>query len=305
MSRGPLAYLAAAFNARPFGMAIAPNWFALAAFGLLGAFVSPGFWLIGAGLEAAYLWVLATSSRFRAVVDAMSLSSGGSEDWGAQYRALVARLDERSRAQQNDMERQGAALVEVLTRAGAFAAQLTDVRQLVWLHLKLLAARSALREVIGLGSSEQTALDEQRTQLKARLEKPDLDAELRSSLAGQMQVIESRQQAHTVASKRCEFVDAEIDRLRQQLSLVREQALLATDEGSVARSVDALSASLNEANRWLKDQRELFAGFESFADDPPPPELLGAAGPTSSSASPASSPSSSSGRRSRTKGVSE
>jgi len=56
---------------------------------------------------------------------------------------------------------------------------------------------------------------------------------------------------------------------------VREQALLATDEGSVARSVDALSASLNEANRWLKDQRELFAGFESFSDDAPPAELLG------------------------------
>ena len=83
----------------------------------------------------------------------------------------------------------------------------------------------------------------------------------------QLEVIESRRAAHTLASKRCEFVDAEIDRLRQQLSLVREQALLATDEGSVARSVDALSASLNEANRWLKDQRELFAGFETFSDD--------------------------------------
>ncbi len=66
------------------------------------------------------------------------------------------------------------------------------------------------------------------------------------------------------------------------MSLVREQALLATDESSVARSVNALSASLNEANRWLKDQRELFAGLENFSDDPPPPELLGRR-PTSSS----------------------
>jgi len=301
MSRGPLSYLAAAFNARPFGMAVAPNWFVLAAFGLLGVFVSPGFWLIGAGVEALYLWALSSNSRFRAVVDATSAASGAAENWSDQYRALASRLDERSRAQQGDMERQGAALVDVLTRAGAMPSQLTDVRQLVWLHLKLLAARSALREVIGLGASEQKVLDEQHEQLKARLDRTDLDAELRSSLASQMQVIESRQAAHTLASKRCEFVDAEIDRLRQQLSLVREQALLATDEGSVARSVDALSASLNEANRWLKDQRELFAGFESFSDDPPPPELLGPAGPASSS----SSSSASSGRRSRGKGVSE
>ncbi len=92
----------------------------------------------------------------------------------------------------------------------------------------------------------------------------------------QLEVIRSRKAAHADrVERRCEFVDAELDRLRQQLSLVREQALLATDEGSIARSVDALSASLNEANRWLKDQRELFAGLESFSDDPPPPELLG------------------------------
>jgi hypothetical protein len=173
------------------------------------------------------------------------------------------------------MEQQGAALVDVLTRAGAFPAQLTDVRQLVWLHLKLLAARSALREVIGSVASDATTLEEHHRDLTTRLARADLDEELRSSLSGQLEVIESRRAAHTLASKRCEFVDAEIDRLRQQLSLVREQALLATDEGSVARSVDALSASLNEANRWLKDQRELFAGFESFSDDPPPPELLG------------------------------
>jgi hypothetical protein len=67
-------------------------------------------------------------------------------------------------------------------------------------------------------------------------------------------------------------VDAELGRLRQQISLVREQALLATDENSIAHSLDALSASLNEANRWLKDQRELFTGLG--IDEPPPADLL-------------------------------
>jgi hypothetical protein len=57
---------------------------------------------------------------------------------------------------------------------------------------------------------------------------------------------------------------------------VREQALLATDENGIAHSLDALSASLNEANRWLKDQRELFAGLDTFNDEPPPADLLAA-----------------------------
>ncbi|HEV7714428.1 MAG TPA: hypothetical protein VGO53_02465 [Steroidobacteraceae bacterium] len=274
MSGGKLSYLAAAFNARPFGMPIAPNWFFVAAVALLGVFLDPGFWLIGAGLEGAYLWALAGNSRFQAVVDATA-DKKDSSDWGSQYRALIARLDEGARRAQSDMEQQGAALTEVLNRSGAYPTQLADVRQLVWLHLKLLAARSALREVIGVAAHDQKELEAQHEQLKQRLSRADLDTELRGSLDAQLEVIESRQAAHSLASKRCEFVDAEIDRLRQQLSLVREQALLATDEGSVARSVDALSASLNEANRWLKDQRELFAGFESFSDDAPPPELLG------------------------------
>ena len=51
-------YWWAAFNAKPFGMPIPPNWFGLAAIALLGAFLNPGLWLFGAGLELAYLKTL-------------------------------------------------------------------------------------------------------------------------------------------------------------------------------------------------------------------------------------------------------
>ena len=62
-------YLKAAFIARPFGMPIPPNWLGLAAAVMLGALLHPGFWLIGAGLELAYLKLLTSSRRFRDVVD--------------------------------------------------------------------------------------------------------------------------------------------------------------------------------------------------------------------------------------------
>jgi hypothetical protein len=78
--------------------------------------------------------------------------------------------------------------------------------------------------------------------------------------------------AHADAKRRMELVDAELSRLRQQISLVREQALLVTQEGNMAQSLDAVSASLNEANRWLKDQSDLFADL--VIDEPPPADLL-------------------------------
>jgi hypothetical protein len=269
---GKPSYLAAAFNARPLGMPIPPNWFALAAVGLLGAFINPGFWLVGAGLEGFYLWTLSRNPRFRKTVDAVH--GGGSSEWETRYEDMVGRLDEAARRSHQAIERQGAELEGILTQSGANPAQLADVRRMVWLHLKLLAARGAFMQVTGLSSRERRELDEQAEQLTARLGREDSDAELRRSLEQQLAVIESRRAAQGDAQRRRELVEAELESLRQQIALVREQALLATDEGAVASSLDALGASLNEANRWLKDQRELFAGLDDLNDEPPPADLL-------------------------------
>jgi len=266
-----LAYLAAAFNARPFGMPVPPNWFAVAAFGLLGSFVDPGFYLIGAGVEGLYLWALSRNRRFRATVDA---GAGAEARWDSRYEALVEPLDGEARELQAGLEAEAAEIVEILSRTGAHEGQVAQVRQMAWLHLKLLAARDSLAEVLGAADREQLELAEQERRSESRLRSGDADDELRRSLEQQLAVIRSRRAAHADAARRRELVDAELERLRQQVSLVREQALLATDEQSVAASLDAVSASLNEASRWLKDQREVFAGLDALSGEAPPPELL-------------------------------
>ena len=267
---GKRSYLGAAFNARPFGMPIPPNWFGIAAFAVLGAFINPGLWLIGAGLEGLYLWVLSQNPRFRNAIDAQRPEQ---VDWRNKYETLLAPLDDSAREQQNAIEHQAAEIVELLTRSGAHASQMGDVRQMAWLHLKLLAARAALLQVIASAVRARRDLDAQEQRIETRLT-GDCDDDLRRSLEQQLEVIRTRRVAHADAERRRELVDAELDRLRQQVSLVREQALLATDERTAAQSLDAISASLNEANRWLKDQRELFAGLDDMTDEPPPPEML-------------------------------
>ena len=66
-----------------------------------------------------------------------------------------------------------------------------------------------------------------------------------------------RQKAHADARTRLEHVEAELSRIDQQVALIREQVLLATDEENIGASLDALTASFNEANRWLDSQRDL------------------------------------------------
>lgn len=263
-------YLAAAFNARPLGMPIPPNWFGIAAFGLLGALVSPGLWLIGLGLEGMYLWAVSRNERFRNFVDA----EAGVTDSTARYTNLLAHIDHGAQSQQYEVEREASEIVGLLQRSGAHDSQIGDIRQLAWLHLKMLAARASFAEVVAVAGRERKKLDEQERRCRERLADVDTDDELRRSLEQQIEVIQSRHQAHADAERRLELVDAELGRLRQQVSLVREQALLATDADGIAHSLDALSASLNEANRWLKDQRELFAGLDTFNDEPPPADLL-------------------------------
>lgn len=267
---GSRSYLAAAFNARPFGMPLPPNWFGIAAFVLLGAFVHPGLWLIGAGLEGLYLWTLSRNERFRATVDA----GGKGEDWVARYNSLSYHLDEDARRRQESIESQAREIVDLLSRTGSTEMQKSDVRQMAWLHLKLLAARASILQVINSAERDKRALEEQERRVIDRLSEDSIGEELKRSLEQQLEVLRSRRAAHADAQHRRELIEAELERLRQQVSLVREQALLATDEHSVASSLDALSASLNEANRWLRDQRELFAGLEGLTDEPPPEDLL-------------------------------
>ena len=268
--KGKPSYLAAAFNARPFGMPIPPNWFGIAAFGFLGGFINPGLWLIGLGLEGMYLWSLSRNERFRKTVDAVA----GVSDSSTRYEDLLSSLDSAAQSRQYEIEQEAAEIVALLQRSDGHGSQIGDVRQMAWLHLKLLAARASLSEVIDVAGRERRKLEEQEESCRERLASPGTDDELRRSLEQQIEVIVSRRAAHTQAEKRRELVDAELGRLRQQVSLVREQVLLATDENSMAQSLDAVSASLNEANRWLKDQRELFAGIDNFTDEPPPADLL-------------------------------
>lgn len=267
---GQRSYLVAAFNARPFGMPLPPNWFALAAFALLGAFVNPGLWLIGAGLEGLYLFALSRNERFRATVDA----GGKGEDWVARYNALSYHLDEDARRRQESIESQAREIVDLLSSTGATEMQKSDVRQMAWLHLKLLAARASILQVINSAERDKRSIEDQERRVIDRLSEDTIGDELKRSLEQQLEVLRSRRAGHADAQHRRELIEAELERLRQQVSLVREQALLATDEHSVASSLDALSASLNEANRWLKDQRELFAGLEGLTDEPPPADLL-------------------------------
>src|SRR5688572_1173070 len=102
MKGGLWAYIKAAFNARPMGMFVAPNWVGLGAFALLGI-LNPGFWAIGAGLELAYLFTLSSNKRFQKTVDAQQLSGAGEES-AAKLQTLLNGLGPAERQRYQALE---------------------------------------------------------------------------------------------------------------------------------------------------------------------------------------------------------
>ena len=138
-------YITAAFNARPFGMFVAPNWIGLGAFGLLGV-MEPGFWVLGAGLELGYLLALATNERFQRLVAAVPLVEA-TADWNKRIHALLGRLDPGDRRIYDLLSQRCRSIIDLqLTGAnaevpGGLEAQADSLGRLSWMFLRLLVAR--------------------------------------------------------------------------------------------------------------------------------------------------------------------
>lgn len=266
----------AAFNARPLGMPVPPNWLGLAAFALLGV-LNPGLWVVGAGLELGYLAWLIHDPRFRRTVVGRELAGAVREQRARADRLLeqlaagdrdaYRRLEERCRG---ILAQQGAAEVG----AGALASQAEGLNRLLWISLRLFATRAQIQRIGEDDGREQARLRERAATLERQLALPDIAEELRKSLDGQLAIVRQRLAKRGEAEAKLDFLDAELDRIAQQVELIREQAMLAGDPQGVSARIDEVTATLGGTSDWIRDQQAVLGQVEDVAA---PPTLLGAA----------------------------
>lgn len=269
-------YLKAAFNARPAGMPIAPNWIGVAAFGLLGALANPGFLAIGAGLELAYLLGLTGSSRFRRNVDAQASAQQGSSKRSDAER-LIASLPRDARERFDELRARCARILEMHTAGAAddevlVQQQAQSLEKFVWIFFQLLVARQtilSLGEEARLSPKFRANLESQRRQLAERIAAPGLSADLKKSLEGQLAIVVQRLAVLAQAQDKLHYVEAELTRVEHQIELLREQAALTTDPRALSARIDAVSSSLGDTSQWIEEQRSVFGSSLDVGDDPP------------------------------------
>ena len=188
-------YITAAFNARPFGMFVAPNWIGLGAFGLLGM-MEPGFWVLGAGLELGYLLALSTNERFQRLVAAVPLVEA-TADWNKRIQALLGRLDAGDRRIYDLLSQRCRSIIDLQLHGasaevpGGLEAQADGLGRLSWMFLRLLVARRTIRQVIG-ESGDVVDLRRRVSTIERQQDDASLTDELRRSLSGQLEILKQR-----------------------------------------------------------------------------------------------------------------
>jgi hypothetical protein len=266
-------YFKAAFHARPFGMFIAPNWIGLAVFGLLG-FTNPGFWLLGAGAEMAYLLALVTNGRFQKVVDRRS-SAGEEDEWKGRMEAMVRRLSDTDQARYVAFVSRCRTILDQLAQqdpsGSAAKVHGENLSKLIWVYIRLLVARRAMSRVLKEPTMGETQEIEHRlAEVRARLADTSLGDDLRRSLTSQAEILEQRVSQRRDGREKLDFLEAEILRIQEQVELLREQSALSTDAEGLSARLDEITGSLGGASQWINDQQKLYGSMDDLLDTPPP-----------------------------------
>ena len=265
-------YLKAAFNARPWGMFVAPNWVGLAAFGLLGV-TNPGFWVLGAGLEVGYLLLLATNPRFQRTVAARPISAARSE-WNDRIQALIKRLGTNDHARYDALSARCRSIIDLQTQGGSvmphgIEAQTDSLGRLSWMFLRLLVARHTIQSVLGSGETG-ASLSNRLKKLERDAEDESRSADVRRSLSGQIDILRQRVEQHEEARRKAAYIEAELTRIEEQVELIREQAALSTDPDVLSRRIDEIAATLGGTGQWIKDQQQVYGAMDDLLSEPPP-----------------------------------
>lgn len=275
-------YIREAFHARPIGMFVPPNWIGLGALGLLGI-LNPGFWLIGAGLELAYLGTLASNPRFQRWVLASRQWSQRLQ-WQSKVDGLVRQLGSEGQVRYRALEERCRTILDQQLRGSAMIpgveAQGEGLGRLLWIYLRLLLTRQSIENIVSEssgGPDDVDRLEERARKLKQRLEEEKLSDELRKSLSGQVEILQQRLEKRGEARQKLAFLDAELSRIREQVELVREQAVLSTDPEVVSQRIDQITDTLGGTTEWIREQQQIYGAVEDLLLEPPPISVTGAA----------------------------
>lgn len=268
-------YLKRAFWAGPNlpGLGRLPlNALTLLGFGILG-FGHPSFWLLGAGLEAAYLGTLVSHPRFQRLVDAEGRSPAMAEAEQGR-RELVDALDPPSRQRLAALEKKRERLLGAAQESRAGEFELESARdaldRLLWIYLKLLVARHQL--VATRTQADADGLARQAADLERALTAGGASATLRGSQAATLKILRQRLENLERCDESLHQVDSDLARVEAQVDLAVESTALRGGGAAVTANLELASQALGDGLDFGDSEAAVNALDQAYAVPPRPRE---------------------------------
>jgi hypothetical protein len=236
----------------------------LVSFGLAG-FVNPGFWLLGLAGIVAFVGGRSASERFQKLVEGERLlaRSGNAED---RMKAAYDRLQPASQARYRALVvvcREVLGLGAGAGEGGASDFRAGNLNQMLWLFLRLLASRESITDTIARVDRRQ--LESGLESLKTRLASAgDPEGALARSLRATLEIQEKRLANLDGATNSLAVIDAELERIEQQVRLVREESAVSRSPEALSARLDAVSSTLSETSRWMDQHSDLMSDMTSL-----------------------------------------
>lgn len=269
-------FVRAAFHRRPAMRRLGEvpwNKIALVALAILGI-GNPGFWLLGLGGELLYLYLVATSPRFQTLVRAEKLQA---ERAAAEAR-VGGRLTELSAAGQHRFQALHSQCVEVRgiteTMQAGTSAPLDEARwrgldELLWLFLRLQVSLELLTRE--LGRSDRRSLETEVATLAQELAAaPEAPERLKKSKTSLLELKKKRLENLDRAAEAQQILEAELQRIEQQVELLREEAAISRSPEALSAKIDSVTGSLAETNSWMRQHEDILSELSADAVAEPP-----------------------------------
>jgi hypothetical protein len=242
-------------------------------------------WLIGLGLETAFLFGLATNPRFRKVVDAQRAQAARTAAGGGSDATLQRILRELP----NPAIRRFDALRRHCVELQNIAAQLrheepsqvtnpleemqrSGLDRLLWIYLRLLFTQHMLERVFQNASEEEIGrsvrgLEEQLRRLGDEAEAGP-KSKIRKTLEDSLQTCRERLANYQTARERVELVRLELDRLENKIRSLGEIAVNRQEPNFIADQVDHVAAGMAQTERTMREL-EFATGLGSVDEEVP------------------------------------
>ncbi len=265
-------YLKKAFWAGPVlpGLGRLPvNALATVGFTILG-FGHPAFWLLGAGLEAAYLAFVSTDQRFQKWVDRQKRLAAEPEVVAESREGLVQKLDPQARRRLAALEVKSARILQVAADAQGTGFGLESSRdalgRLDWIYLKLLVARHHLESSrVQAGESD---LKRQIADLEREMAAGGGSSSLRTSRAARLDLLQQRLQNLERCDGTLKEIDSDLARIEAQVDLALENAALQKGGAVVAANLELGSEILKDGLYFGDSEGTVLALDQAYGGPP-------------------------------------